>query len=356
VTLVARSLFGTHQTAITPRLTFGCNFWLRSWRINRIRWISVCRLLDLYNMKIIIRQEYNGWLAEYPFSRIFEKWLASELGKRLKPSHKFQKSYGKGWSIAFVINADRELAQPKIWEPGFNPPNKKIEWRVSLPFCGCESIDPTSYSKPLRLVISSIATMVERIDIDPSKVLKDMPALVRHFESDPIMVNAQVVRQFLRKLNAAPGASPTTEDLPSRPLDLSRSAKRQKAVKPKWKLPKDLNQILQEDGVWDDERFDPILLTVMSGTSYGGRKISLAWWIEFDPYDKRLQHANKKIEQSGIEPDGDGWSEVVITHFAKRHPKLADELHSDSESSTCVLWVESEHACQLLINLVWSLI
>jgi hypothetical protein len=69
-----------------------------------------------------------------------------------------------------------------------------------------------------------------------------------------------------------------------------------------------------------------------------------------------LRYANKKIQDSGTEPDGDGWSEVVMEHFAKRYPKLADELHSDSESSTCVLWVESEHSCQLLTNLVWSLI
>jgi hypothetical protein len=52
---------------------------------------------------------------------------------------------------------------------------------------------------------------------------------------------------------------------------------------PKWRLPKDLNKILQEEDCWDDERFDPILLTVMSGTSYRGRKIALVWSIEFDP-------------------------------------------------------------------------
>jgi hypothetical protein len=93
----------------------------------------------------------------------------------------------------------------------------------------------------------------------------------------------------------------------------------------------------------------------MSDTSYQGRDIPLAWQIEFDPYDDRLAAANEKMEAAGIEPDGDGWSEVIQKEFGRRHPKLAREFHSDSESSTCVIWVESEKACRKLIEVVWSL-
>jgi hypothetical protein len=110
-----------------------------------------------------------------------------------------------------------------------------------------------------------------------------------------------------------------------------------------------------DDGLWESERFDPILLTVMSDTSYQGRDIPLAWQIEFDPGDDRLAAANEKMETSGIEPDGDGWSSVIEKQFAWHHPKLAREFHSDSECSTCVVWVESETACQKLIEVVWAL-
>ena len=37
------------------------------------------------------------------------------------------------------------------------------------------------------------------------------------------------------------------------------------------------------DGSWEDERWSPFQLTVMSGTEYKGREIPIAWQIEFDP-------------------------------------------------------------------------
>lgn len=126
---------------------------------------------------------------------------------------------------------------------------------------------------------------------------------------------------------------------------------------PTWTIPKNIGKLVKEEGgMWEDDRFDPILLAVMSGTSYHGRDIPLAWQIEFDPFDDRLETANEKIEASGIEPDGDGWSGVIEKEFVRRYPKLAGEFHTDSESDTCVVWVESEVACQKLIQLVWSLI
>src|SRR5262249_32274830 len=124
---------------------------------------------------------------------------------------------------------------------------------------------------------------------------------------------------------------------------------------PKWNIPKNLKKLVEEDGMWEDERWDPILLTVMPDTSYEGRDIPLTWQIEFDPFDDRLETAGRRIEASGIEADGDGWSSVIEKEFSRRYPKLAGEFHSDSESSTCVVWVASESACRKLMELVWSL-
>ena len=157
------------------------------------------------------------------------------------------------------------------------------------------------------------------------------------FRSHPLFAE---LRQML------PAKSSQSQNLPkvSRPL-------------PAWRIPKNLEQqVADGDGSWEERRFDPILLTVMSGVEYEGRAIPLSWQIEFDPSDDRLEAANEKLESSGIGPDGDGWAEVIEKEFAKRYPKLAGELHSDSESSICVLWVESEKTCQKLIAVVWSLI
>ena len=45
-----------------------------------------------------------------------------------------------------------------------------------------------------------------------------------------------------------------------------------KLTRPQWRIPRNLQRrVEREGGTWEDERFDPILLTVMSGTSYNGR-------------------------------------------------------------------------------------
>jgi len=130
------------------------------------------------------------------------------------------------------------------------------------------------------------------------------------------------------------------------------------SLSPKWSMPKNLKQLVQEnDGMRDDERWNPVLLTVMSDTSSRGRKIPLTWQLQFDPYVKPFKAAGKKqIETRGVEPDGDAWTNLVEREFAIRYPELMREFDSDSESSTCVVSVKSEGACEKLMELIWSLI
>jgi hypothetical protein len=58
----------------------------------------------------------------------------------------------------------------------------------------------------------------------------------------------------------------------------------------------------------------------------------------------------------GNEPDGGGWAELIEKEFTKRYPKQVNEFDSDSETSTCVVSVQSEDACKKLVSLIWSLI
>lgn len=112
---------------------------------------------------------------------------------------------------------------------------------------------------------------------------------------------------------------------------------------PHWNIPTDLQAILDadEDGVWEDDTWQPILLSVMQGTSYDGRDIPLAWQIEFEPPGNR---------------SGDDWSEIIRDEFLVQHMNFAGELHLDSEFSTCVIWVESEEVCRHLVILAWQLL
>ena len=131
---------------------------------------------------------------------------------------------------------------------------------------------------------------------------------------------------------------------------------------PEWNIPRNLQELIDADspdgdGMWEDSSWEPILLTVMAGTSYNGRNIPLSWQIEFETSDTRLADANKKIVALGLDADGYGWAKVIESVFAKYHPALVDELHfGDSDADACVSWVESESTCKILTEVAWTLI
>jgi len=137
----------------------------------------------------------------------------------------------------------------------------------------------------------------------------------------------------------------------------ARTAERRSArTMPEWTFPANLRELVDEaDGQLEDDRYTPIQLILHSGTLFGDHEIPLTWQVEFDPSDARLEAARKKLEKAGYETDGDGWAEYIVDQFSVRHPELADQLHVDSESSTCVLWVESESSCRKLVELIWPL-
>jgi hypothetical protein len=130
-------------------------------------------------------------------------------------------------------------------------------------------------------------------------------------------------------------------------------------MSPEWKIPSDLSDLIEQDDdlTWESNDWAPLLLTVMGGTSYGGRDIPLAWQIEFDPRAPELQASSRELSALNLEPDGYGWSTLISSVMKKRHPDLLDELHfGDTEAEACVVWVESEDACKKLINVAWELI
>jgi hypothetical protein len=125
---------------------------------------------------------------------------------------------------------------------------------------------------------------------------------------------------------------------------------------PEWNIPPDLADIVAEEDIWEDESWDPIRLSVLGGTEYEGRAILLAWQVEFEPFGGDFVEAGKHIFGTR-QPDAYGWCEAVVERMAKAYPGFADRLHTgDTESSTCVIWVESEEACKALIEVVWELI
>ena len=128
---------------------------------------------------------------------------------------------------------------------------------------------------------------------------------------------------------------------------------------PEWNIPKNLDELLanDDDGTWEDDHWEPIVLTVMTGTSLDGRDIPQACQIVFEPDEDSFESANARLEDLGIEPDGYGWGDAIRDAMDKAHPELADQLHlGDCETGTCVVWAESERTCRLVLAETWKLI
>lgn len=125
---------------------------------------------------------------------------------------------------------------------------------------------------------------------------------------------------------------------------------------PRWNIPPDISEIVAVDETWEDESWSPILLSVIGGTTYKGREIPLSWQIEFEPVDDLFEVPNERIAALGVEPDGYGWANVIASVISKHHPEISNELQfGDTDSDACVVWVESESSCKILMHVTWSL-
>jgi hypothetical protein len=127
---------------------------------------------------------------------------------------------------------------------------------------------------------------------------------------------------------------------------------------PTWKPPKNIARALEDgDGMWEDKRWSPLILTAMSGTKYDGREVPVAWQIEFDPAEDEFEAANATLEELEIEADGYGWGEYIQKAIQETNPGLAKRLYAtDCEMSTCVIWVESPEDCRALLEAMWKLV
>jgi hypothetical protein len=290
--------------------------------------------------------EYYNFASDY-----FETWLRRALGKRVKPSEHWTRTYGKDWTLVFGLSVKRGRKRPKIvYGPDVDRREKTVEWGISVDYVGNKSLDPKSYVGPIRQFLEGIMIVLEKLEIDTSKLSKDLPAAIKEFCSNRYMISEEATADNFVDV--------TANDFFQRFESAPKTAVRHRRL-PKWNIPKNIGKLVDEEGgTWETCRFAPLRLLVMSGTSSHGRALPLVWQIELDIdlYDKQYESAATKIKATGNDPDGDGWTELVEEEFAKRYPRLANQLDSDSETSTCVMSVESVDACKKLLELMWSLI
>lgn len=124
---------------------------------------------------------------------------------------------------------------------------------------------------------------------------------------------------------------------------------------PDWAIPDDLDTIIADEGMWESDHWQPVMLTVMGDTVYQGRPIPQAWQIEFSPHGPEFSHANNRLAAAGKTPDAYGWRDFIVEAMAKQAPNHVGEIHADdTEAAALVIWVESEEACKALIEVIWK--
>jgi len=294
-------------------------------------------------MKFAYREDCCSVGPTYNFvDEYLDTWLRRALGKRVKPSEYWTRTYGKDWKLVFTLSAKKGRKKAKIdYGPEVNRREKTVKWGIGVDYTGNKSVDPKSYVGPIRQFLEGITIALEKLEMDTSKLSKELPAVIKEFCSDRYMIAEEA----------------TAENYVDRYVITPSTAVRHRRL-PKWRIPKDLNKRVEEEGEWETERFAPLRLLVMPAAKSRSGKSALDWQLELDIdlNDKQYASAGEKIKAVGNEPDGDGWTELVEKEFTKRYPKLAREFDSDSETATCVVSVKSEEACKKLLELVWSLI
>ena len=279
-------------------------------------------------MKLEIRDSAGDYGAGYPFR--FGPWLNTKVNQCVTRSESFEQKHGRNALLEILLFTNLRVKRPMFRQlQTIRKKQPVVIHMVIVPYIGSSWSEPSAYAQPVQQWLDGVATVLRGLKFDSSHFEERIPALLKQFCSDPSVILHNLVE--------------TPKPLP-------------KAF-PKWRVPKDIKKHVKEaDGTWEDERYDPILLMVSEGGSYDGRSIPLMWQIEFDPFDDRLEVALERLQDSGLDPDGDVWSSLIQKRFRKRFPKFARELHCDSESGTCVLWVESEPACKALMELTWAML
>ena len=127
-------------------------------------------------------------------------------------------------------------------------------------------------------------------------------------------------------------------------------------AKPTWKIPENVEEFLQdEDGIWEDDRWSPLLLMAVTHVENEAKAIPVAWELHFEPAEDYFAAANDRLMDLDFRPDGHGWGEFIMQAIRKSDPKLAKKLHLDCDPSECMIWVECKEDFRKLVESTWHL-
>jgi hypothetical protein len=104
-------------------------------------------------------------------------------------------------------------------------------------------------------------------------------------------------------------------------------------------FPKNLDKILDKDGIWSDDTFAPITVLVLEGEDDGSDVICYQFEI---PVGDAFEEIEAIMESNDMDASGLDWEDMIREYIHRIDPILENKLQSESEAETCILWVPDE--------------
>jgi len=140
-------------------------------------------------MKLSVGQIYIEPGVTYPFSGKFQVFLGKEMTQLVEPSERFSKKYSDDFNVKFRLSAKAGLAAAEIRGPSTYRKTKDIEFSIFLPHTG-EAIsinDQEKCRQPLVIFFECVATILESLFLDPTRIRQQAAELTEKIISDPLM-------------------------------------------------------------------------------------------------------------------------------------------------------------------------
>jgi hypothetical protein len=118
-------------------------------------------------------------------------------------------------------------------------------------------------------------------------------------------------------------------------------------------FPKNLDKILDQDGIWSDDTFAPIIVLVLEGEDEGSDVICYQFEI---PVGDAFEEIEAIMESNDMDANGLDWEDTIREYIHRIDPILENKLQSESETETCILWVPDEASFRKIFGHVLDLL
>jgi hypothetical protein len=117
-------------------------------------------------------------------------------------------------------------------------------------------------------------------------------------------------------------------------------------------FPENLAAILDRDGIWSSDLFAPIKVVVLEGEE--DNEGVICYQIEI-PVGTAYKEIESIMEANEMEPNGYDWEDMIREYIHRQDPIFENKIESESEDTTCVLWLPEESNFRKLLSQVLEL-